>query len=113
MTDEFLKYNKEYKTMSLDKRVDSPLWFVNNESDQNVLDNLSFSLILNLANVCNAETPEILWGFIENYYGKLDKKDYPYLEKLLQFGVEYYNKFVLPEKKYREPNEKETLGFNN
>ena len=111
MTDEFLKYNKEYKTMSLDKKVESPLWFVNNESDQNVLDNLSFSLILNLANVCNAETPEILWGFIENYYGKLDKKDYPYLEKLLQFGVEYYNKFVLPEKKYREPNEKETLGF--
>ena len=111
MTDDFLKYNKEYKTMSEDKKMESPLWFVNNEIDQNVLDNLSFSLILNLASVCNAETPEILWGFIENYYGKLDKKKYPYLEKLLQFGVEYYNKFVLPEKKYREPNEKETLGF--
>ena len=65
---------------------------------------LSFSLILNLASVCNAETSEILWGFIENYYGKVDKEKYPYLEKLLQFGVEYYNKFVLPEKKYREPN---------
>ena len=78
---------------------------------QNILDNLSFSLILNLASVCNAEKPDILWGFIENYYGKLDKEKYPYLEKLLQFGVEYYNKFVLPEKKYREPNEKEILGF--
>jgi len=111
MTDDFLKYNKEYKIMSEDKKMESPLWFVNNETNQNVLDNLSFSLILNLASVCNAETSDILWGFIENYYGKVDKEKYPYLEKLLQFGVEYYNKFVLPEKKYREPNEKEILGF--
>ena len=47
--------------MSEDKKMESPLWFVNNEINQNVLDNLSFSLILNLASVCNAETP-IFYG---------------------------------------------------
>ena len=62
MTDDFLKYNKEYKIMSEDKKMESPLWFVNNEIDQNVLDNLSFSLILNLASVCNAETSRYFMG---------------------------------------------------
>ena len=111
MTDEFLKYNKDYVTMNEDNQMQSPLWFVNNEVDQKVLNNLSFSLILNLASVCNADTPDILWGFIENYYGRLEKEKYPYLTKLLEFGIAYYNKFVLPVKKYREPNDKEILGF--
>ena len=97
--------------MNEDKQMQSPIWFVNNEVDQKVLNNLSFSLILNLASVCNADKPDILWGFIENYYGRLEKEKYPYLTKLLEFGIAYYNKFVLPVKKYREPNDKEILGF--
>ena len=55
-------------------------------------------MILNLANVCNAESPEILWGFIENYYPDIDRKQYPLIQKLLEYGVEYYKKFVLPKK---------------
>ena len=28
---------------------------------------IPFSLLLNLASVCHAEDPEIIWGFIEKY----------------------------------------------
>ena len=68
-------------------------------------------MILNLASVCNAESSEILWGFIENYYPNINKKDNRLLNKLLEFGVNYYKKFILPNKKYRNPTEKEKEGF--
>ena len=68
-------------------------------------------MILNLANVCNADSADILWGFIENYYKGIDRKNFPLIQNLLEYGVEYYNNFVLPNKKYRIPNEKEKVGF--
>ena len=70
---------------------------INNEKDQKVLENLSYNLILNLASVCNAETSNSL-EFFENYYGKLNRKDFPFVEKLLEYGVIFYKTFVLPEK---------------
>ena len=68
-------------------------------------------MILNLANVCNAESPEILWGFVENYYKNIERKDFPFINKLLEYGVVYYKKFVLPNKNYRNPSELEIDGF--
>ena len=111
MTDEFLRYSKDYQSMNTEKKIESPLWFINNENDQKILNNLSFTLILNLASVCNAENPDILWSFLENYYGKLEKDEFPFIKKLLEYGVAYYKKFVLPDKKYRKPSEKEIIGL--
>ena len=111
MTDEFLRFSKEYSFVDEEKKLESPLWFINNEKDQKVLENLSYNLILNLASVCNAETSEILWNFLENYYGKLNRKDFPFVEKLLEYGVIFYKTFILPEKKYRKPTDIEIVGF--
>ena len=33
------------------------------------------------------------------------------INELLNYGVQYYNEFVLPNKKYRKPNEIEITGF--
>ena len=44
-------------------------------------------MILNLASVCNAESSEILWGFIENYYPIINKKDNRLLNKLLSLEL--------------------------
>ncbi len=110
-TDDYIKLSKEYESIESEKKIDSPLWFIKPETNQRILDNITFNLILNLANVCNAENTDIMWGFIENYYGKLKREDYPYIQKLLDYGVSYYKKFVLPNKKYRQPSEKERKGF--
>ena len=69
-------------------------------------------MILNLANVCNAESSDILWSFIENYYPKLKKEENPLLINMLEYGVQYYNRFVLPNKKYRPASDKEKAGFS-
>tara|TARA_B100000579_G_C22027727_1_gene486786 strand:- start:67 stop:498 length:432 start_codon:yes stop_codon:yes gene_type:complete len=68
-------------------------------------------MILNLASVCNAESTDILWGFIHNYHSEVNRIDQPYLEKLLNYGVEYYKEFILPNKKYRAATAKEKEAF--
>ncbi|MEE2694739.1 MAG: lysine--tRNA ligase [Pseudomonadota bacterium] len=111
MTDEYLRYRKDYDNLEIEKKLQNPLWFIDSDKDHKILENFSFNMILNLANVCNAETPDILWGFIENYYKNIDREDYPMVQILLEHGVNYYNKFVLPNKKYRPPNTIEKEGF--
>ncbi len=111
MTDDYLRLRKDYETLDKQKKIESPIWFLNSKLKFNILENFSFNMILNLANVCNAESPDILWGFIENYYKDIDREDFPLIQQLLEYGVEYYNKFVLPNKKYRPPSEIERNGF--
>ncbi|MFL2660812.1 MAG: lysine--tRNA ligase [Alphaproteobacteria bacterium] len=111
MTDDFLRLKKEYSKLDKEEKVKNPMWFMSDEEDFKIIDNLSFNMILNLANVCNAESPEILWGFVENYYKNIERKDFPFINKLLEYGVVYYKKFVLPNKNYRNPSELEIDGF--
>ena len=111
MTDDYLKLRKDYETQNREEKYQNPLWFINKTKDYKFLENFSFNMILNLANVCNAESPEILWGFIENYYKNIKRIDFPLINELLNYGVQYYNEFVLPNKKYRKPNELETTGL--
>ena len=68
-------------------------------------------MILNLASVCGAENSKILWGFIENYYPKIEIKKEIFLNELLEYGVNYYQKFIKPKKKFRPPTERERVGF--
>ncbi len=111
MTDDYLRYRRDYETQNIQERLENPIWFLKKDDEFKFLENFSFNMILNLANVCNAESSEILWGFIENYYKDIKREEFPMIQELLNYGVEYYNKFVLPNKKYRKPNEIETIGF--
>ncbi len=111
MTDDYLRLRKDYEKMNDDQKIESPIWFMNSREDFKVLENFSYNMILNLANVCNADSSDILWSFIENYYKGIDREDFPLIQDLLEHGVEYYKGFVLPNKKYRMPNEKERVGF--
>ncbi len=111
MTDEYLKLRKDYENTVTEDKLKSPVWFINNDKEFNLLENFSFNMILNLANVCNADTADVLWGFIENYYKGINKNEFPLIQRLLEYGVEYYKKFVLPKKNYRSPSKIERIGF--
>jgi lysyl-tRNA synthetase, class I len=72
---------------------------------------ISFGMLLNLASVVNADTPEILWGFIRRYVPGATAETQPLLARLADHAVAYYRDFVRPEKNYREPTalEREAL----
>jgi lysyl-tRNA synthetase class 1 len=68
-------------------------------------------MLLNLASVVNADTPDILWGFIRRYVPGATPDTQPLLARLADHAVAYYRDFVRPEKHYRDPTamEREAL----
>ena len=71
---------------------------------------MNYSMMLNLASVCNTDSPKILWGFITKYTN--DKNLDPWMENLINKALNYYKDFIKPYKKYRKPNEHETSALN-
>jgi lysyl-tRNA synthetase class 1 len=68
---------------------------------------LTFAMLLNLASVVNAESPDILWGFIRRYNPSASPAEMPFLARLVEHAIRYYQDFVRPKKKYRPPSSME------
>jgi len=68
---------------------------------------VSFTMLLNLASVVNADDPEILWGFLRRYAPEATPETQPLLARLVEHAVHYYRDFVLPKKRFREPTQAE------
>ncbi|HET9146506.1 MAG TPA: lysine--tRNA ligase [Acetobacteraceae bacterium] len=72
---------------------------------------VGFGMLLNLASVVNAETPDLLWGFIRAYRPGATPESAPFLAQLVDHAVRYYQDFVRPTKRYRAPTETERAAL--
>ena len=70
-----------------------------------------FAMLLNLASVVNAETPDILWGFIRRYAPGAAPESMPFLTQLVDHAIAYYRDFVQPAKRFRPPTEMERAAL--
>jgi lysyl-tRNA synthetase class 1 len=83
---------------------DNPAWHIHAGRVPNAAASpLSFAMLLNLASVVNAETPDILWGFIRRYSPGASPETQPFLDRLVHHAIAYYRDFVRPAKHYRAP----------
>ena len=90
----------------------NPAWHVHGGTMPNdAASPVSFAMLLNLASVVNAETPEILWGFIRRYSPGASPETMPFLDELVNHAIAYYRDFVRPAKHYREPTEAERAAL--
>jgi lysyl-tRNA synthetase, class I len=90
----------------------NPAWHIHaGEPPEHAPSPISFGMLLNLASVVNADTPDILWGFIRRYVPGATPETQPLLARLADHAVAYYRDFVRPEKRYREPTEMERLAL--
>ncbi len=105
--DDYIKHATSLAKQTDEQKIDNPAWHIHNGNvpDRNLP--VSFSLLLNLASVCNPDDKEILWGFISRYAKGADANSMPYLDRLVELAVKYYNEFTKPGKKYHTPNESE------
>jgi lysyl-tRNA synthetase, class I len=74
---------------------------------------ISFAMLLNLASVVNADTPDILWGFIRRYYPDASVATQPMLARLVDHAIAYYQDFVRPAKRYRQPDTTERAALED
>ena len=72
---------------------------------------VSFGMLLNLASVVNADTPDILWGFIRRYAPDASPATMPFLDSLVGYAIAYYRDFVRPAKHYRLPDAQERAAL--
>src|ERR1700759_2688372 len=74
---------------------------------------ISFAMLLNLASVVNADTPDILWGFIRRYVPGATPETQPLLGRLADHAVAYYRDFGRPAKHYRQATDMERAALED
>jgi lysyl-tRNA synthetase, class I len=104
--EDFVNDSSEFGQFS-EKVLNNPVWNVHSGNPLMYSANkLNFSLLLNLVNVCGGENKDILLGYAQKYldHGQVDSG---LLDEMINGAINYYNDFVLPNKKYREPTDLE------
>ena len=103
MVDEYQSHLEKYQDAEEAARVDSPAWHIHGGEPPAPGVAVGFTLLLNLAGVCQAETPDVLWGYLQKYSPDVSPKENPQLAKLVGKAVAYYQDIVLPSKEWRRP----------
>jgi lysyl-tRNA synthetase class 1 len=113
MVDDWLTYLDKFPQEEPGKQLDNPAWHIHAGKPPQEEAHLSFTILLNLASVCNAEDKAVLWGFIRRYAPNASPETAPILDNLAACAVAYYHDFIKPNKKYRPATSDEIQAFTD
>ncbi len=128
--DEYITHIQNFhKEVDESKKTVNPAYHIHNGNPPQITTQISYSLLLNLVSACNTENENVIWQYIDNFYGKNhkqnhDNKEYTdnldskekqdhvqnsiyFLKNIVRGAMAYYHDFIKPHKKYRLPNEQE------
>ena len=91
----------------------NPAWFIDAGRTESAGPPVSFGMLLNLASVANADSPEVLYGFLDRYQPGAGPDSDPLLARLVEHAVAYYRDFVRPAKRFRAPDPRERAALND
>ncbi|WP_297369463.1 lysine--tRNA ligase [Acidocella sp.] len=105
-TDDYI--NNVQALPTAEKPHENPAWHIHGGvSPEHAGSPIGFTMLLNLASVINADSPDMLWGFIRAYAPGANAESYPFLAQLVHHAVAYNRDFVAPTKQHRAPSEVE------
>ncbi|WP_091735035.1 lysine--tRNA ligase [Phenylobacterium immobile] len=93
--------------------IDNPAWHVHTGNPPERGSPVSFSLLLNLVSAADASTADILWGFLARYIPGASPETEPMLDKLVGYAINYYEDFVKPAKRFRNPDDRERAAMSD
>lgn len=110
--DEYFQFLAAFPKQETDQQIANPVWHIHSGNPPRDELPVTFNLLLNLVSASNAENRDVLWGFISRYAPGANAETYPKLDELAGFAIRYFEDFVRPNKKFKEPDETErqTLG---
>ncbi|MAZ76368.1 MAG: lysine--tRNA ligase [Micavibrio sp.] len=112
--DEYISFLQKMPEQEDEKQIENPAWYIHGgEIPAGHQTPVSFALLLNLASASNAHDVETMWGFIKLYAPDATPETMPFLAKLVEHAVKYYEDFVLPTKSYRAPDERELAALQD
>jgi len=110
--DEYMYNLERLRTEPEEMRPNNPAWHIHlGQVPNEPPPPISFTMLLNLASVVNADRPEILWGFIRRYAAEATPETSPMLATLVQRAIAYYRDFVRPTKRFRDPTPAEAAAL--
>jgi lysyl-tRNA synthetase class 1 len=105
-TDDYVANLARARTQSMAEHQTNSVWHIHSghlpEPEGEA--SLTFAMLLNLASVVNAESSDILWGFIRRYSPGATAEGMPFLARLVDHAILYYQDLVRPKKRYRPPS---------
>ncbi len=111
--DDYLQHLEAYPGLDLSARLEAPVWHIHRGGPPAWDARVTFSVLLNLASVCNTEDRAVLWHFIGRSRPGTKPDTSPILDRLVDHAITYYRDFVKPGKRYREPSEEEKAALSD
>ncbi|WP_114389127.1 lysine--tRNA ligase [Notoacmeibacter marinus] len=102
--DEYYQFLAAYGRQDAKQRLANPVYHIHAGKVPVVELPIAFSMLLNLVSASNAENRNVMWGFISAYAPGTSAETHPDLDRLVGFALRYYEDFVRPAKKFREPD---------
>ena len=109
--DDYFSLLDRYAGQDEEQRYHNPVWHIHDGDPPPGGLPITFTMLLNLASVVNAEEPAVLWGFIERHAPGAASRNAPGLDELVHLALAYYRDFVKPAKRYRLPDAAERQGL--
>jgi lysyl-tRNA synthetase, class I len=121
--DEYLAFLDAYPRQDLKQRLVNPVWHIHGGAppppEELVSEaggkrqQVTFALLLNLAAVANAETKDVLWAYLNRYAPGVSPATHPRLDALVGYAIRYFQDFVKPRKRYRQPTQDERAALTD
>ena len=111
--DEYLSFIEAFPKQKPNEQLLNPVWHVHSGKPPKEKIVMTFSMLLNLVGSSNAENKEILWKFIQRFHQDIKPENYPVLDKLTKYAINYFQDKVEPNKKYKVPSETEKNALLN
>ena len=110
--DEYIGNVERIRTEDEESARANPAWHAHlGRIPDNAGSPIPFGMLLNLASVINAESADILWGFVRRYSPGASAETQPFLARLIDHAVLYYRDFVRPTKRFRPAGETERAAL--
>ncbi len=102
--DEYYAFLAAYGRQDWQNRLANPVWHMHSGNPPGIELPVPFALLLNLVSASNAQTKDVLWGFISRYAPGVTPATHPELDRLAAYAIRYFEDFVRPSKVYRAPD---------
>ena len=109
--DEYQQLLEGYARQDMKQRLTNAVWHIHSGNPPQADMPISFAMLLTLVSSSNAESAETLWGFIGRYRHGVTTATHPKLAALVGYAIQYFHDFVLPAKKFREPEDAERAAL--
>jgi lysyl-tRNA synthetase class 1 len=105
--DDYLQFLSAYPAQDAKQQLDNPIWHIHAGQPPAPELPITFGLLLNLASVSNAESKDVMWGFLRRYSPGATPENNPILDQLSGYAIRYFDDFVRPTKTFRPPDDVE------